>query len=60
MEKIVIKKQDVKSRNRRATVVVKPETYMKISELSFETNTPVETLVNTLLTEALKYVEVKG
>ena len=50
----------MKSRYRRATVVVKPETYMKISELSFESNTPVETLVNTLLVEALKYVEVKA
>jgi hypothetical protein len=59
MEKIIIEKKNQKSRNRRATVVVKPETYKKISDLSFETNQPMETIVDILLTEALKYVEIK-
>lgn len=59
MEKIIIQKQNAKSKNRRATVVVKPETYRRISDISFETNTPIETIVETLLTEALKYVEIR-
>ena len=59
MEKIIIQKQNAKSKNRRATVVVKPETYRRISDISFETNTPFETIVETLLTEALKYVEIR-
>ena len=48
MEKIIIQKQNAKRKNRRATVVVKPETY-----------TPIETIVDMLLTEALKYVEIR-
>lgn len=59
MEKIFIEKKEPKSRNRRATVVIKPETYKKISDLSFEANQPVETIVELLLSEALKYVEIK-
>ena len=60
MEKIVLKKQTQKSKMRRAVVVVKPETYKKINDLSIETAQPVETIVQTLLEEALKYVEVEA
>ncbi len=59
MEKIVIKKIEKKSKNRRATVVVKPETYKRISDLSFETNQPIETIVQILLDAALKSVEIQ-
>ena len=59
MEKIIIKKQEKKSKERRATVVVKPETYRKIYDLSLESNTPIEDITNMLLTEALKYVEIE-
>lgn len=60
MEKIIIKKQEVKSKMRRATVVVKPETYKKVNDLSVETGQPIETIVQILLEEALKNVEVQG
>ena len=60
MEKIIIKKQpDNKKSNRRAAVSVKPETYMKICDLSFKANVPIETITQILLEEALKYVEIK-
>lgn len=59
MEKIIIKKQEPKGRCRRAAVTVKPETYRQISDLSFATNQPIETIVDMLLTEALKYVEIE-
>lgn len=58
MEKIIIKKQNGKSRVRRATVVVKPETYKWISDISIETNQPIETITNMLLEAALENVEI--
>lgn len=48
MDKIIIKKQEGKPRARRATVVVKPETYKRITEISIETNHPIETITNIL------------
>lgn len=59
MEKIIIEKKEPKGKNRRAAVTVKPETYRKISDLSFDTNQTIESIVELLLTEALKYVEIK-
>lgn len=59
MDKIIIKKQEGKSRARRATVVVKPETYKRISDISIETNQPIETITNILLKAALENVEIK-
>lgn len=59
MEKIVIERQTKERKRRRAAVTVKPDTYKQISDLSFETNIPIETIVEMLLTEALKYVEIK-
>lgn len=58
MNKIILTKQEEKSKMRRATVVVKPETYKAVNDLSLETHRPVEEIVNILLTEALKNVEV--
>ena len=59
MDKIIIKKQEGKPRVRRATVVVKPETYKRITEMSIETNQPIETITNILLEAALENVEIK-
>lgn len=59
MEKIILEKREPKGKSRRAAVTVKPETYRQISDLSFETNIPIETIVEMLLTEALKCVEIK-
>lgn len=59
MDKIIIKKQTPKSKTRRAAVTVKPETYRKISDISFETNVPIESIVEVLLTEALKHIEIE-
>lgn len=59
MDKIIIKKQEGKSRVRRAAVTVKPETYKRISDISIETNQPIETITNILLEAALENVEIK-
>lgn len=59
MDKIIIKKQECKPKTRRATVVVKPETYQRISEISIETNQPIESITNILLEAALENVEIK-
>lgn len=60
MEKIIITKQlDNRKTNRRASVAIKPETYKKICDISFEANVPIETITQMLLEEALKYVEIK-
>ena len=42
----------------RTSVVIKPETYVKIYELAHEVNITVESLVDLLLNEALNSVEV--
>lgn len=60
MDKIVFNKQAPKGKCRRAAVTVKPETYRRISDLSFDTNIPIEMIVQVLLEEALKHVEIKG
>ena len=59
MDKITIKRQECKSKVRRATVVVKPETYKRINDISVETNQPIETITNILLEAALENVEIK-
>ena len=60
MDKIIIAKQPSNRKsNRRATVVIKPDTYMKICDIAFRTNVPIETITQTLLEEALKYVEIE-
>lgn len=59
MDKIIIKRQECKSKVRRATVVVKPETYKRINDISVETNQPIETITNILLEAALENVEIK-
>ena len=58
MEKIVLKKVKEERKPKRASVVIKPETYVKIYELAHEVNITVESLVDLLLNEALNSVEV--
>lgn len=58
MEKIVLKKVKEKRKPKRTSVVIKPETYVKIYELAHEVNITVESLVDLLLNEALNSVEV--
>ena len=59
MEKIVIQKDNTKKRPKRTSVVVSPETYVKVYELAHETGWTVEAVVELLLSEALKCVEVQ-
>ena len=59
MEKIVLKRQSIDIKPRRSSVVVKPETYVKVYTLARELNMPMETLVDTLLREALNAVEIE-
>lgn len=59
MEKIVLKRQNSNKKPRRSAVIVKPETYIKVYALAQEVNMPVESVVDTLLQEALNAVEVE-
>lgn len=58
MDKIIIHKQAPASKTRRAAVIVKPETYKRISNISIDTNLPIETITNILLEAALENVEI--
>lgn len=59
MEKIVLKKEEKSRKTRRHSVIVTDETYIKICQISSETNIPVEKIVNRLLEETLKNVEIQ-
>ena len=58
MEKIILKKSETKVPRRRASVVVQPETYTQVYKLALESGMTIEGLVDLLLQEALKAVEV--
>ena len=58
MEKIILKKVKEERKTKRTSVVIKPETYVKIYELAHEVNITVESLVDLLLNEALNSLEV--
>ncbi len=58
MEKIILKKSETKVPQRRASVVVQPETYTQVYKLALECGMTIEGLVDLLLQEALKAVEV--
>lgn len=58
MEKIILKRNPVTKRAKRSSVVVSPNTYVRIYELANEVNMTVESLVDKLLTEALDAVEI--
>ena len=59
MEKIILKKVKTEPPKKRSSVVVKPETYMEIYKLAHECGMTIESLVDMLLTEALKAVELE-
>ena len=58
MDKIKLKRVPLEKKNKRSSVVIKPETYMRVYELAHEVNMPIEGLVDLLLTKALENVEV--
>lgn len=59
MEKIILKRKPQEAPKKRSSVVVKPETYMQVYQLAHECGMTVENLVDTLLQEALKSVEIE-
>lgn len=59
MEKIILKKVKQEAPKKRSSVVVKPETYMKVYTLAHECGMTIENLVDLLLQEAIKAVEIK-
>lgn len=56
---IVIKKQDKERRPKRASVVVQPQTYIKVYETAQLAGISVEKLVDILLTDALQRVKIE-
>lgn len=58
MTEIIIKKEKRTTKAKRSSVVVSPETYIKVYTLAQETGLSVEKLVDVLLTEAMKIVKV--
>lgn len=59
MEKITLKRKPHDRKPKRASVVVSPETYIRVYELANTVNMTVEKLVDLLLTEALNAVEIE-
>lgn len=59
MEKIVLKRNERNKKPRRAAVVVSPETYIRIYELTNNVNMTMEALVDRLLIEAMPAVEIE-
>lgn len=58
MEKIILKRVPVDKKPKRSSVVVSPETYVRVYELAHDLNMSMEALVDKLLTEALAAVEI--
>ena len=58
MDKIIIQRKKTEAPKKRSSVVVKPETYMQIYTLAHECGITIESLVDTLLQEAMKAVEI--
>lgn len=58
MEKIILKKSETKIPRGLASVVVRLETYTQVYQLALECGMTIESLVDLLLQEALKAVEV--
>ena len=59
MEQIVIHRRKNERKAKRTSVVVTPQTYIKIYELAQETGLTVEAIVDRLLMEALQYVKIE-
>ena len=58
MDKIVLQRKKQEPPKKRSSVVIKPETYVQIYTLAHECGMTIESLVDTLLQEALKAVEI--
>ncbi len=58
MEKIILKRSERKTKTKRHSVIVKDDTYYNLIDLQMKTGMSIESLVDTLLTEAIKSVEV--
>ena len=58
MDKIILKRVAPTTKRKRSSVVVSPDTYVRVYQLAQEVNMSVESLVDKLLTEALNSVEV--
>lgn len=58
MNEIIIKKEKRTTKAKRSSVVVSPETYVKVYMMAQETGYSVEKLVDLLLTEAMKLVKI--
>ena len=58
MEEIIIKRVAKKGKAKRSSVVVSPETYIKVYETAQNAGISVEQLVDMLLTDALKRVKI--
>lgn len=60
MEKIIFEAQTKKpTKTKRHSIIVTDETYLRIIEINCATGIPVEKIVNRLLEEALKNVEIQ-
>ena len=59
MEKIVLKKAEKETKTKRHAVTVQHEVYLKLFEIQMQTGMTMESLVNTLLEEAIKLVEIR-
>ncbi len=58
MDQIVLKRSETRRKPKRASVVIKPETYVRVYDLAHDIGMTVETLVDTLLKAALDSVVV--
>lgn len=59
MEKIVLKKVTKEMKTKRHAVTVQNETYIKLMDIQTQTGMTMESLVNLLLEEAIKNVEIQ-
>lgn len=59
MDKIVLKRTASNKKPKRTSVVVSPNTYIRVYELAHDVNMTMEALVDKLLTEALDAVEIE-
>lgn len=59
MEKIVLKKVSKDMKTKRHAVTVENNTYMRLLDIQTQTGMTMESLVNLLLDEAIKSVEIQ-
>ena len=59
MAEIVIKRQAKERKPKRTSVIVSPQTYISVYELAQNTGITMESLVDRLLSEALKLVKIE-